>query len=95
MIIRILTVIILVLIFVFAFIFSISDKPIPTERPFVYKGVLYLNLKEIPLEKIVKIEFVTDPIVYVIIQYDTGFYSLPLKDYLKIREDLWYWEYFK
>ena len=91
---RIFIVIFLVVILLLATTFAIYDKPVPKDKPYVYKKVLYLNLKDIPLNQIVKIEFIRDPVVYVIIHYKTGMYSLPLKEYLKVRENLWYWELF-
>jgi len=60
----------------------------PKEKPYVTKGILYLDLKEIPVKDIVYIEIVKDPVVYIIIHYKNGMYSLPYHEYLIIARNL-------
>ena len=74
------------------FLFSRNYQTIPKQKPYIYKNILYLKLKEIPIKNIKKIEIIENPVLYVIIHYENGLYALSSADYLKVREYLWTFE---
>ena len=78
-------VIIIGIILVIVFLISYYNPKIP----YIRKGILYLELKEIPIKDIIQIELDRDPILNVIIHHKNGMYLLPYLEYLKIEEKLW------
>jgi len=89
---KIFSIMLIPLLLVSWFVFSKVYQSRPQIKPYIYRGILYLQLKEIPVRKIKKIEIVEDPVLYVIIHYETGLYALSSADYLKVREYLWTFE---
>ena len=74
---------VIMIIFIFPISFFINSKP------YIKNGILYLELKTIPIKDIIQIEIKKDPILYVVIHTKSGIYSLPYDKYIQIIKDLW------
>lgn len=84
--------------FLYNFLFH-NDGPLekqPTETPYVYQGILYTSIKEIPIEYITYVELVGGTAVpfiaihyqYPDSKYHTGTMTMSKVDYLKFRSSI-------